>query len=115
MKEYKVGDVVTYINRPNDWVSGPIVRGVIKRIEIYGGEGNDRHPNGCKMYRAVQLFKNGKEKKQSSGYDIFFDSDIVEEWYCGLLCFDCSVDFILLYIKKSNSLDREDDVAIVFY
>ena len=33
----------------------------------------------CKMYRAVQVFKNGKEKKQRSGYDVFFDYDIVEE------------------------------------
>lgn len=79
MKEYKVGDVVTYMNRRSDYMSGPIVRGVIKRIEIYDGEGNERHPNGCKMYRAVQLFKNGKEKKQRSGYDVFFDYDIVEE------------------------------------
>ena len=79
MKDYKVGDVVTYMKRSGDWLSGPIVRGVIKRIEIYGGESNERHPNGCKMYRAVQLFKNGKEKKQRSGYDVLFDYDIVEE------------------------------------
>ena len=79
MKEYKVGDIVTYMKRSCDWMSGPIVRGVIKRIEIYGGEENERHPNGCKMYSAVQLFKNGKEKKQRSGYDLFFDYDIVEE------------------------------------
>ena len=79
MKEYKVGDVVTYMNRRSDYMSGPIVRGVVKRIEIYGGEGNERHPNGCKMYSAVQLFKNGKEKKQRSGYDTFFDYDIIEE------------------------------------
>lgn len=79
MKDYKVGDMVTYMNRYSDWVSGPIVRGVIKRIDIYGGVGNERHPNGCKMYRAVQVFKNGKEKKQRSGYDLLFDYDIIEE------------------------------------
>ena len=79
MKEYNVGDVVTYMNRPSDWISGPIVRGVIKRIDIYGGIGNKRHPEGCKIYRAVQLFKNGKEKKQTGGYDVFYDYDIVED------------------------------------
>ena len=36
MKEYNVGDVVDYMNRPSDWISGPIVHGVIKRIDIYG-------------------------------------------------------------------------------
>ena len=31
MKEYKVGDVVTYMIRPSDWMRGPIVRGVRRR------------------------------------------------------------------------------------
>ena len=79
MKEYKVSDVVTYMNRPTDWMCGPVVRGIIKRIDIYGGVGNKRHPEWCKIYRAVQLFKNGKEKKQRSGYDLFYDYDIVDE------------------------------------
>lgn len=29
IKECKVADVVTYMNRPSDWISGPIVRGVV--------------------------------------------------------------------------------------
>ena len=52
IKEYKVGDVVTYMNRPSDWISGPIVCGVIKRIDIYDSVRNRRHPEGCKIYRA---------------------------------------------------------------
>lgn len=36
MKEYKVGDVATYMNRLSDWISRPIVHEVIKRIDIYG-------------------------------------------------------------------------------
>ena len=79
IKEYKVSDVVTYMNRSSDWISGPIVRGVIKRIDIYSGIGNKCHPEGCKIYRAVQLFKNGKEKKQTSGYGVFYDYDIVKD------------------------------------
>ena len=46
MKEYKVGDVVTYMIRSSDWMRGPIVRGV---------------------------------RRRSSGYDLFYDYDIVDE------------------------------------